>query len=234
MSIVKEVLPGMEYMIMQHEYWDNKWKTNDIQFHLPEANELLINYSSLLPKGKVFVPLCGKSLDMKWLLSQGYEIIGVELSEVACRAFFTDNDLSFSLKKQAPFTIFKSEHIEIWCGDIFQLPLDVCTNLTAIYDRAALIALPEEIRIQYVEFIKKLSKAQPYLDMLLLTIEYEQILLQGPPFSIKESDVWRLYADTFNITKLELPNDYTSVFSKNTKFQNIKTQEGIYWLTYSK
>lgn len=218
---------------MEHEYWNNKWENNDIQFHLPETNTLLIKYSSLFPKGKIFVPLCGKSLDMKWLLSQGYEIIGVELSEIACRAFFAENNLSFSLKKQGSFTIFKGDNIEIWCGDIFQLPIEVFTNLTAIYDRAALIALPEEIRISYVEFIKKLSRSLSRISILFLTIEYEQNLLQGPPFSIVESDVQQLYADTFNITKLELPNNYISVFEMNTKFKSVKTQEGIYQLVYS-
>jgi len=59
---------------MQHEYWENKWKTNDIKFHLPEANALLVEYFTSLPKGKVFVPLCGKSIDMKWLLLQGHEV----------------------------------------------------------------------------------------------------------------------------------------------------------------
>jgi len=219
---------------MQHEYWDNKWKANDIQFHLPEANTLLIKHFSCMPTGKVFVPLCGKSLDMKWLLSQGYEIIGVELSEIACRAFFTENNLPFSVLEKAPFTIFKSENIEIWCGDIFQLPMEICANLTAIYDRAALIALPEEIRIRYVKFIKELVKVQPHVDMLLITIEYEQNLVQGPPFSIKEEAVQKLYADTFSITKLKLPDDYTNVFKMNTKFKEIKTEEGIYWLSFSK
>lgn len=213
---------------MQTEYWQGRWKTNDIPFHLSKAHPLLTKYFSSLPKGKVLVPLCGKSLDMKWLLDQGHEVIGVELSPIACEAFFTENQLNFTIEEKSTFTIYKGKHISIWCGDILQLPAEACHNLTAIYDRAALFALPEEIRNAYVKQIKMLIQAIPNIVMLLITVEYDQNLLNGPPFSLTENDIRQLYADTFQIKKM--PADPSSAFQGLDKFKNIAIQDYTYWL----
>lgn len=219
---------------MRHEFWEDKWKANDIQFHLPEVNPLLVKYFSSLPKGKVLVPLCGKSLDMKWLLSQGHEVVGVELSHIACKAFFTENNLSVSVVEKGLFTVYKGDNVEIWCGDIFQLPMEECAKLTAIYDRAALVALPEEMRLSYVEFIKKLVKTLAHADILLITVEYAQNLVQGPPFSITDTMVEEFYTDTFTINKLQLPDEYINALKQNSKFQKIAVEEHVYWLKYPK
>ena len=158
-------------------------------------------------------------------------MVGVELSDIACKAFFTENNLPFSILEKKPFTVYKGGNIEIWCGDILQFPIEANTNFTYIYDRAALFALPPEIRIPYVAFIKKLVKSSPHIDMLLITIEYDQSLIDGPPFVISDKMIQEFFSDTFTINKQQLPDGYISVFKSHPKFKEISVQEHVYWLT---
>lgn len=214
---------------MQHEFWENKWKLNDIRFHLPDVNALLIAAFSNVTPCKVLVPLCGKSVDMQWLASRGHQVIGVELSEIACLAFFTENNIPYDILDKEPFSVYKSKNIEIWCGDIFKLPIEASAGVSAIYDRAALIALPESIRLSYTQFITNIIKSDA-LDMLLITIEYPDGAAAGPPFSISPAQVAEYYSNKFNIKQLALPEDYISVFTDNPKFTGVTVMEAMYWL----
>lgn len=171
------------------KYWIQKWLDKDTRFHQESTHPHLLKFSKNFPMGSILVPLCGKSLDMIHLASLGHEIIGVELSEIACRDFFLENKLSCTEKEIPGFKVFSSQNITLYCGDFFELPQDVWKSITGIYDRAAIVALPEELRKKYAnEIVKKAPKGS---EILLIAFDYPAGILQGPPFSVPESELKR-------------------------------------------
>lgn len=184
-------------------FWNQKWETNDTPFNQEQPNELLKQFLptlSLKPRDRVFVPLCGKSIDMLWLLKQGYEVTGVELSPLAPEAFFKGHHLPYQRKNSDMFTLFYNEKINLFAGDFFDLEAPLLETIHATFDRAALIALPPELRRDYAE--KMISLLQPNTSMLLIALTYNQELMSGPPFSVDEEEVNELYSNYFRIEKL--------------------------------
>lgn len=181
--------------------WLACWKENNIGFHRHTTNPLLEQYcpSLQLPPGStVLVPLCGKSLDMLWLISQGYQIIGVELSAIACEAFFQENHLDFSIEKTALFTIYRHPAITLYCGDFFNLSPAMIPEIKAVYDRAALIALPPPLRQRYSQHLAQLMSSG---EILLIAIDSDDSVT-GPPYVVKSAEVKQLFAPTFVINEL--------------------------------
>ena len=188
---------------MEHDYWHRKWQDEKIGFHRSEFNPLLMQYFPRLALNKgdeVFVPLCGKSLDMLWLKRQGYEVIGIELSKLALDAFFYDNDIGYRELQSGEFSIYRAMGYTLYCGDFFQLNAAVLQDCKAVYDRAALIAFSDEMRKQYVEHLMVITPEQ--CPILLVTLEYPQAEMDGPPFSVSEEEVKVLFGDTHNIEQL--------------------------------
>lgn len=188
---------------MKADYWQQRWQANEIGFNQPRPHALLQRYFSVLDlkKGeRVFVPLCGKSIDMLWLVSQGYELVGVELSALACKAFFIENNISFTIKQTEHFTIFQGEKITLLAGDFFALTKEILGKVAAVYDRAALIALPLELRQRYAAHLITLLDTPATL--FLITTPYDPNTMQGPPFSVDETEVTHLYGDHFHIQQL--------------------------------
>ena len=188
---------------MQKEFWHQVWQKNEIGFNQLEANELLKHYFKQLhlkPGSRVFVPLCGKSVDMLWLVNQGYKVIGVELSQVACEAFFNACNHSATITKLDKFTLYESEKLTLLCGDYFDLNKETLGVVDAVYDRAALIALPIEMRKLYVNALIPLL--EPKTPIFLLTGSYDQTKMQGPPFSVDEEEVRALYGECFQMQQL--------------------------------
>lgn len=185
---------------MEPKFWQERWARNQIGFHLPEVNPYLLRYwpSLTLAQGaKVLVPLCGKSLDLMWLASNGYRVLGVELSEQAVEAFFSEQNLTPRITRQGVFKVYQADLIEVWCGDFFALDAGVLADCTALYDRAALIALPPLMRAQYAEQLNSLLR--PGCQGLLITLDYDQTQKAGPPFAVTDDEVkvllgfqWRL------------------------------------------
>lgn len=184
-------------------YWQEKWAANDIAFHQSQVNAHLIQYFTDELPGKVLVPLCGKTRDMRWLAERGHDVIGVELSEMACVHFFAEQGLAYRKESTKDFTIFHGEKISIWCGDFFKFPKDSTKEITAVYDRAALIALPENLRSRYADQLTALCPAETRI--LLLTIEYDQTLLAGPPFSVSREEVRARFGAKFRTEELASP-----------------------------
>lgn len=213
---------------MEHIFWENKWKNNDIKFHLNTVYQKLIHYFSALSPQKIMVPLCGKSLDLNWLRLRGHEVVGVELSPIACESFFKENKINFVTEKQGEFIKFKGDHITLWNGDFFKLPDEAWENVTALYDRAAFFALPHELRKKYADEIKSRAKKMPQFIMLLITVKFHQEFIQSPPFSIDENEVTSLYGDVFSVEKL--PDDGYSAFLDHPKFKNVSIVDQAYWL----
>ena len=188
---------------MHKEFWHNRWQKNEISFDQEQPNTLLQNYFhhlKLKPDARIFVPLCGKSVDMVWLAEQGYQVIGVELSLQACELFFKHYQIPYQETKNEKYTIFTGKNICLVAGDYFELNKEMIGTIDAIYDRAALVALPAEMRDGYVE--KTLSLMQAHTQIFLITASYNQEVMQDPPFSINEAEVHRLFGEHMKIQSL--------------------------------
>jgi thiopurine S-methyltransferase len=189
-------------MLINDQYWQEKWQQNEIGFNQSTPNILLQKYLpqfNLAVDAKILVPLCGKSIDMIWLSKQGYQVIGIELSPVACRAFFHEHNLLMTTTHQDGFIIFKNleKNITLFCGDFFSINKNIIGSIDTIYDRAALIALPEKIRSKYVNYLVSLSDI--HTKILLITTAYDQEQMNGPPFSVDENTVRSLYESHFSV-----------------------------------
>jgi len=180
------------------------WDSGAVGFHQADINGFLKNHwSKLTLKGdeKVLVPLCGKSLDMVWLAQQGHKILGIELSQKALDEFLQENQLEAKVTKTDKYCGYELPDMTLLCGDFFHLQSEQCENVGVVYDRAALIALPLSMREQYVSHLKQvLKKGTQYL---LVTMEYDSSLLQGPPFSVSEQEVNMLFAEFDKVKKVE-------------------------------
>jgi thiopurine S-methyltransferase len=187
---------------MEANFWHNKWEKNEIAFHESAANPLLIKHLpalSLQPESRIFVPLCGKSLDMPWLRAQGFRVVGVELSELAVTQFFEEMGCTPTRQVIGQHQHYQSPGIEIWVGDIFTLKPDQLGEVNAIYDRAALVAMPAELRTRYANQVQRLSG---YAPQLVITYEYDQAVLAGPPFSISEADMHTYFDQQYEMQLL--------------------------------
>lgn len=188
---------------MHTDFWLERWQQNQTGFHEQETNAHLQKFWKTLniPKGsKIFVPLCGKSRDILWLLSLDYQVIGVEISPIAVENLFAENKLEAIISETGNFQLWQAYGLSIYIGNFFDLNSQHLPDCHAIYDRAALIALPAEMRQQYARHLYKIA-----LDLkhsLLVTLEYAQHEMPGPPFSVDENEVNRLFGDSCNIELL--------------------------------
>lgn len=179
---------------MQKEFWINKWENKQIGFHQSEINSYLQRHwkeTGAATGAGVFVPLCGKTSDMLWLQQQGHAVTGVEFSETAVGEFFAENDMTPEISNQGAFDVSAANGIRLFCGDFFALTAQDLKGVTAVYDRAALIALPPETRKKYVAHLKALLPQG--FSLLLVTLEYPQEAMDGPPFCVTEEDVAALF-----------------------------------------
>lgn len=186
---------------MHSEFWHERWESDRIGFHQQQINPLLVRYWSELQsrgEGAVFVPLCGKSLDMLWLREQGHEVIGVELNDIACQAFWSEQAVLVTEQRHGEFVLREKDGLRLLCGDFFALPEFCYEPVRWVYDRAALVAFPPEMRREYV---RNLIQNLPLgVVILLVTLEFDD--QQGPPFSVSETEVHELYGERFEIEKL--------------------------------
>ena len=187
---------------MEPKFWQERWARNQIGFHLPEVNPYLLRHWPPLAEGaKVLVPLCGKSLDLMWLASQGLRVVGVELSEQAVEAFFSEQNLTPRITERGVFKVYQADLIEIWCGDFFALDAEVLADCAALYDRAALIALPPLMRAQYADHLN--SWLPSGCQGLLITLDYEQVQKAGPPFAVTNEEVQLLLGEQWALQVLQ-------------------------------
>ena len=188
---------------MHTDFWLERWEKNQIGFHEQEINSHLQEFLATLniPKGStIFVPLCGKSRDILWLLSQGYQVIAVEISPLAVTNFFSENNLQARITDCENFQCWEIEGLSIYLGNFFDLNNMQIAACKAIYDRAALIALPPEMRQQYVQHLCNIAPTLSH--SLLVTLEYAQHEIPGPPFCVDENEVQNLFRNTCDIELL--------------------------------
>lgn len=187
---------------MEHGFWHDRWQSGRIGFHEDEPNPLLTSHFSALSvpeNGRVFVPLCGKTLDIGWLLAQGHRVAGAELSELAIRQLFEELGVEPVITDLGNLKRYSADSIDIFVGDIFDLTAGMLGPVDAVFDRAALVALPEDMRTRYASHIASLTGNAP---QLLICFDYEQSRMDGPPFAIGREQVARLYGERYDITAL--------------------------------
>ncbi len=184
---------------MQPDYWLERWEKGRIGFHRADPNPRLVEHHQSVLGGtiRVLVPLCGKSADLEWLVIQGHEVVGVELSELAAQAFFTERGLTAERVERGAFVEYRRGALSIFVGDFFAATPELTGYCDGVYDRAALIALPEELRARYAAHLPQLLA--PKARLLLVTLHYDAA--GGPPFDVSPDEVQRLFAGR-NITLL--------------------------------
>lgn len=188
---------------MDADFWHQRWQNNQIGFHQDEANALLVRFfdSLSLAKGsRVFLPLCGKTPDIGWLASRGYRVVGAELSQTAVDQFFAELGATPAVSHRGNLMLHSVEGIDIFVGDIFDLSAATLGPVDAIYDRAALVAFPAPMRERYTAHVMGISNRA---EQLLITYEYDQSQVDGPPFSVVGEEVRRHYGAHYDLTLLE-------------------------------
>ncbi|ANI33437.1 thiopurine S-methyltransferase [Pseudomonas sp. JY-Q] len=180
---------------MEPAFWQQRWADNQIGFHQAQVNPYLQTYwpqLQLAPGSRVLVPLCGKSLDLAWLAGQGHRVLGVELSRRAVEDFFLEHGLEAEVRQQGAFEVWRSGDVQLWCGDFFALRAEDVADCVGLYDRAAVIALPVQMRARYMQLLSGLLPTS--CRGLVVTLEYDQSLLAGPPFSVRDEELRQGFA----------------------------------------
>ena len=189
---------------MDPQFWHQRWADNQIGFHQDKPTPLLLKHWSAIgaaPGSRVFVPLAGKSLDLAWFAAQGHDVLGVELSQRAVEGFFEEHGLVPSITESRFGIHYAAGRIELICGDAFALDAEALAGCGAVFDRAALIALPAELRRPYArELYARLPRG---CRGLLITLEYPEHEKAGPPFSVPAAEVRALYGSEWDLALLE-------------------------------
>lgn len=189
---------------MDATFWRERWSQGQTSFHRGEVNPQLIQHWGALdaaPDAHVFVPLCGKSLDLGWLRSQGHPVLGVEVSDIAVAKFFAESGIACTTRREGAFDVSEGGGIRIDCGDFFDLQPEDLHPVRAVYDRAAFVALPPDWRERYARHMCEILPESA--SILMITFEYDAPGFSGPPFSIPEQEVRALYGDSFHTEILE-------------------------------
>jgi len=189
---------------MDANFWHERWQQGQIGFHQPDVHPSLPRYwpaLDLRPGSRVLVPLCGRSLDMVWFAGRFHPVLGVELSPIAAAGFFAHESLTPLRDTHGPFELYAGGRYEILQGDFFDLAREEVGAIHGCYDRAALIALPPPMRQRYAAHLGKLLV--PGTRGLLVTLEYPQDKMDGPPFCVPVDEVHALFERDFKVELLE-------------------------------
>ena len=207
------------------DFWHSRWEQGRCGWHEAGGNAALRKFwPRLAPGSRVLVPLCGKSTDLLWLAQQGYDVTGVELSEIAARAFFDEAGLSFETEKSDRFNWFRCRDagIAIATGNYFEFK---DTPFDALYDRASLTALPAKKRPEYVGRTRTLLKVSAV--QLLLTLEFDETNTEGPPFSIMPDEILGYWSD---LQRVEAKDDIENS-SQRIREAGVNEMTEVVWLS---
>ncbi len=188
---------------MDADFWHNKWTRGEVGFHEGAPNALLMAHVSRLnlTKGqRIFLPLCGKTVDIFWLLDAGYRVVGAELSKLAVDELFTTLNVEPEISQQGDLLHYSASGIDVFVGDIFLLTQKQLGPVDAIYDRAAMVALPKIMRARYAAHLIEITQSA---QQLLIAFDYDQTQLNGPPFAVIESELKSLYAEAYQLKAQE-------------------------------
>jgi thiopurine S-methyltransferase len=190
---------------MEAPFWLDRWSNNQIGWHEQDFNPLLTAHFAALrlsTDARVFVPLCGKTRDIAWLLQQGYRVAGCELSELAVEQLFNELGVEATITPHGTLRRYAADKIDIFTGDIFDLDARELGAIDATYDRAALVALPPDMRARYASHLVSITHNAP---QLLICFEYDQKLMPGPPHAVPAAELWLHYGTHYRIELLGAP-----------------------------
>jgi len=213
-------------------YWLKRWEEGETGWHHQNINPHLRAFwgrVDVAPGSRVLVPLCGQSLDMAWLGELGYRVLGVEFSPLAIAGFFNDLGLEPEKIESDRFEKWHSGQFEILCGDIFHLIEQDIQNVSAVYDRASLVALEPEQRQRYAQLLGKILPDG--CSVLLVAMDYPQTEMQGPPYSVAETEVRNLFEERFSVSLLH-SIDLLAEGDRYTQRGLSRMSEQIYLLQY--
>jgi thiopurine S-methyltransferase len=190
---------------MNQEFWNERWTAGQIGFHKSSANDLLAAHHEVVLRGhqRVYVPLCGKSLDLIWLRDHGHDVVGCEFVGSAIEAFFTEQfpEVKRLQARYPTVIVHESSGVRIIEGDAFAVDTFATGGLVdAVWDRAALVAIDPANRERYVEALLRVLRPRGVI--LLVTFSYDQQKLAGPPWSVSDDEVTRLFGATCTIERL--------------------------------
>lgn len=187
---------------MQIADWAQRWSEGKIGFHEGQPNALLAEHVGALgERRRVLVPLCGKTEDMAYLVAQGHEVVGIEAVEVAVQAFFDEHGLEAAVERGPRGLVFyRAPGITILAGDVFAATVEDLGGVNALYDRAATVALPADVRPRYVAHLRAVVPAGS--PGILVTFAYDQARIDGPPYAVDEAEVRRLYDGSAEVSLL--------------------------------
>lgn len=218
---------------MKPKFWLERWQKNQIGFHQAEHNKLLLEFwhrTGLAAGERVFVPLCGKSLDMRWLIHAGHPVTGVEMAQIAVDTFFAEAQVQPQAQVVDRFMQYATDDLRIYLGDFFDLTAPLLEDVKGIFDRGALVALPPDMRFRYVDHLLRIVPDDTRI--LLLTFEYDQNLVAGPPHSVMPEEVEQLYGSRCEVQLLE--SIVTELLPPHFADQGVsKAVESVYLLTKS-
>ena len=184
--------------------WHSHWTRKTPGFHEGQVNAYLEQFLPLFNLNlgdSIFMPLCGKAVDILWLSKQGYRVIGVELSEVAVLSFFEESNIEFEKVLQQDLTVYKAQNITLYQGDFMHIQPEYLTDCKLVYDRASIVAIEPFNRQSYKQ--KMLQIIPEGIPMLVVTLDYDQDIMQGPPFSVPASEISDLYQPEYTIQFLQ-------------------------------
>lgn len=212
---------------MEHEFWHQRWQENRIGFHQLQPSPFLIQYFNTLKlasNARIFVPLSGKTLDISWLIQQGYRVVAIELSQIAVVALieqlFEDFKFDFEISEKNNLIHYAHPQIDIFVGDFFDLAYKQLGHVDAIYDRAALVALPADMRNHYTQHLMHITHTAP---QFLVSYEYNQAQFSGPPFSVDSEEIQQLYGDSYHLQLL-------AHLAHSEQFKRTHAQDKIWYL----
>lgn len=188
---------------MQPDFWHSTWEKREIAFHEGSPNTLLVKHfdsMELDPKSRIFVPLCGKTRDIGWFLERGHRVAGAELNETAVKELFQELDVTPRVAAKGPLKHYSADELEVFVGNIFDLSADYLGAVGAIYDRAAMVALPQEMRTRYAHHLVTLTDTAP---QFVITFCYDQSQMSGPPFSVPREELEDNYRQYYHLDLLE-------------------------------
>ena len=219
---------------MELSFWESKWRKGQTGFHMSQVYPPLITYLpnfNLDEGAKIVIPLCGKSLDINWLANEGFHVTGIELSDIAVAETIRRANDNFTESTKAGFTIYRAKNtgMEIWQGDFMKFKPGWIPKADLVYDKAALIALPPSQRAAYARKITPLLKEKGQI--FQQTFEYQQLEMNGPPFSVRNEELMKYYGENFHIALLEQweASDLRKGFAKRGLQSYLK--EKVYRLT---
>jgi thiopurine S-methyltransferase len=189
---------------MRAKFWLDLWHKNDIGFHRAEHNTLLLEFwrhLELPPGAPVFVPMCGKSLDMRWFEQHGHPVVGVELAQIAVETYFAEGNETPQKEVVDRFLRYQGSGSTVYQGDFFDLTSPLLADMQGLFDRGALVALPPDMRFRYVDHLLRIVPDGARI--LLITFEYDQDLVAGPPHAVLPEEVESLYGNRCDVQYLE-------------------------------